>query len=237
MPARHQCGIGRIVEFEIAGDRIDRSTELRDSLGITRRLREHQREPAGGRLDQRALTQASPERARRQPGIDQRHRHGFALSRSHQVGPQLGLHQQANGRAPGSQKAAGGAGIVIGQIGLNEAITEFFGEQIRCGIATGRRHAGHQDAGVRVARSERAHQRLRGTRLADRDRVNPDQGARVWLSPVQKAEALGPVRKVSRLAQRSPQQIGHDQRRCEQPAEGIERQHQGEGWEGGAARG
>ena len=236
MPARHQCGIGRIVEFEVAGDRINRSAELRDSLGITRRLREHQREPAGGRLDQRALTQASPERARRQPGIDQCHRHGFALSRSHQVGPQLGLHQQANGRAPGAQKAAGGAGIVIGQIGLNEAITEFLGKKIGSGLTTGRRHAGHQDAGVRVARSERAHQRLRGTRLADRDRVDPDQGAGVVLLTDQ-TEALRPVREISRLTKRSPQQIGHDQRRCEQPAEEIETQHQGEGWEGGAARG
>ena len=190
-------------------------------------MRQHQREPAGGRLDQRALTQASPERARRQSCIDQRYRHSLSFGRSHQVGPQLGLHQQTNSRAPGAQKADRGTGIVIRQIGLNEAITEFLGEKIGSGLTTGRRHAGHQDAGVRVARSERAHQRLRGTRLADRDRVDPDQGAGVWLSPAQNTEALRPVREVSRLTQRSPQQVGDDQRRCKQPAEGIETQHQG----------
>lgn len=85
---------------------------------------------------------------------------------------------------------------------------------IATGGATGRGHAGEQDAAVRVAIQQRFDQGLDGSRLADRDGVYPDQRAvRAWRK---EAVAFAEMMQVVGLTASPPEQAQPDQRQGEE---------------------
>ena len=105
------------------------------------------------------------------------------------------------------EKTPDGVRQIVGQIGLDHPLAIHLGT----GGATGRGHAGQQDAGVRPTRLQRLDQGLGGTRFADRDGMHPDQRAVPgnW-RPTIDAEAFADMRPVSRLFPPAQEQSQQD---------------------------
>ena len=93
---------------------------------------------------------------------------------SDEIGPQLGLDQEARGRAKICKKAIDGERNVVGQPCLDDAVAE----QLASRRTSGRGHMGEQDRRFGIARFHALHQRQRGPRLADGNGMHPEHRRR-----------------------------------------------------------
>ncbi len=165
------------VKLDAAGDghigHAQRTHAGRIGLG----LRRHQRY-ATCRVDQQAAkARRLAQRALRQAGVGQHHRHLRAHALADQVGPYFRLHQDADAGLEMADETAHHAGHVIRQIGLHQP-RAMPGEQRLAGGAAGRGHVGQHDAAGRILRQQRVDQRLGSARFTHRHGMHPDRQRR-----------------------------------------------------------
>ncbi len=98
----------------------------------------------------------------RQAGIDEQQWNAYVMAGGHQVGPDLGLQDEADAGPEVAEKTAHRTGVVVGQIGPQDPVAE----QLLRGLPAGGGHVGEQDAVLRVAGEQRGHQGLGRPRLA-----------------------------------------------------------------------
>ena len=178
---------------------------------------------ARGILHQAAEAPAAPQRAFRQARVDQRHRHPAGAG-GDQVGPDFGLHQDADARLEVAQEAPDHEDGVVRQVGLHQALA-MLAEQRGPGGAAGRSHVGKHDAAVGPGLHQGVDQRFGRARLAHRHGMHPDAVARRRPLAV-KAQALGPVLAVARFLEAAPPQPAQHQRQGQPPQDGIQQAHQ-----------
>ena len=163
-------GRRREVELEVAGDRdrgrAERGEPRRVGLGLRADRREIFERRSGERRDARVAAR----RLLRQPRVRQQERHAAGAAFAHQVGPELGFHQDAERRAEVRDEPADRPREVVGQ----ERERRELAVEARRRLAPGRGHVGHEERVIGIARAQARDERLRRARLAERDRVDPD---------------------------------------------------------------
>ncbi len=212
--------VDRLVELEVAGDCIRRPRELRHPRRVGCRLRDDDVERSHRGGDQAAVLEAARQRLLREPRVDDRHRHAALARGMHQVGPDLGLHDQAEERPLHVEETADAERQVVRQIALPQSRTEI-PEQFPAGGAPGRRGMGEEDRCLGIPGCQPAQQRRRGRGLADRHRMDPDRAAALSLRPAE-AEALAPMQPVFGLADAAIEQVDQREREQDDPAGRIE---------------
>ncbi len=177
-------------------------------------------------LQQPAEAAGARQRTLRQPRIDQRHRHLVRIALRDQVGPHLGLHQDAQARREMPEEALHHPAGVVGQIDLVQPLA-VLGVQLAAGGAAGRRHVREQQRAVGKHVQQFADQRLRGAGLADRHRMQPDQPAvDDRRRPVVKTQPLGDMLPVARFLAAAPPQAQQHQGQADPPQKRIKPAHQ-----------
>ena len=217
------------IELEIAGDRDRRggpsivSRERRETIGIGCTLCGHAREAREGGSHQCGPAFGGRERFRRQPRVGEQHRHPRTRRGGHQVGPDLGLHHDSDDGPPMAQERGRRMRVVVRQVRMRHALAE----QRDRRLAAGRRHVRDQQVQIVMRGQQRFDQRRGRARLAHRDGVDPEAGTLHALlratRPVAAEEALAPAAAIRGLATRSPQQIGGDERRRDEPQRAVGR--------------
>ncbi|MND98625.1 hypothetical protein D3C80_909860 [compost metagenome] len=104
-------------------------------------------------------------------GADQGQGHAALTGRRQQVGPQLALDKDADGRPPVIEEGGDGAGAVDRGELVNDARGQALGQNLRRGQGPG----GDQNRHVGAVLSDTLGQGQDGQGLADADAVNPDQ--------------------------------------------------------------
>ena len=100
-------GRRRHIELEIAGgDDMRGAPNSLEALGVGRRARQAEIEPPQQVDDRVRQIAPAPERALRQPAIDQDHRHAAPRRLDHHVRPQIGFHEQREIGLPMIEEAA-----------------------------------------------------------------------------------------------------------------------------------
>ena len=221
------------VELHVAQHLDFRRAQRAQADGILFRLCGEGGEALQGAARQIGEAGVTPCRFFRQARVRQQQRDARFLASRHQVRPELGFHDDADGRPEMPQEASHGKRVVVGQVGALDAVAEQrFGS-----AAAGRRHVREQDAMARIARLERGDDRRSGARLADRDGMQPynpfpppGRGHPVHsLSPLGRglgrgvtSKTLADMTKVLRLAAAAQEQMQADVGQQEQQRQVVE---------------
>ena len=169
-----------------------------EALGILRTLR---RDEGAGRhrgSEKRSETAVSGDRSWRQARIGEHHGHVSAPALVEQVGPQFGLHDEAQAWSNSRQEAAYRSRRIVGQ----EAHIDVVAEQ-RQRARPARRCRGGQDEGHRrMARAQLANQRCRCAHFAEGHRMQPEahrcaRGAARGRPPTEALEQTGPMAAIA----------------------------------------
>ena len=207
--AVEHLGRGRDVELEVAGDLDACRSERAEPRRIGRGLRTDRAEVAERCARERRHPRVAPRRFFRQARVREEDRDALPPARAHEVRPQLGLHDDAERGPEVCDEPAHRPGEVVRQ----ERERGEVAVEARRRFATGRRHVGDEQRVIGISSTQRPYERLRGPRLAEGDRVDPDErtAGRRAIS----AEALGDVLPVSRLLAPAPPQPQRQQRQRE----------------------
>ncbi|MNN05190.1 hypothetical protein D3C81_1179430 [compost metagenome] len=202
--AARDAGFRRLhVELEVAGHLHGLHAERAIALGIASRLGQHRREIVIQRGRRAAEARCPPITARRQPGIDQEQRHAHPARDVDQVGPDLGLHDQPRLGPEVGQEAAHQRRHVVRQVALLHA--RVVAIELLTGLAAGRRHVGQQNTMTGIRGQQRVEQRLRGARLADGHRMDPEPRP-AGRQPAISAKPLPDVAAIAGFLARPPDQ-------------------------------
>ncbi len=214
----------RDVKLDAAGDAHVGRAELAQACRVGLGLRRDTGQTPGRIADQPRQALSLGQRARRQAGIDQHHRHPIPFTGSHHVRPHFGFHQHADRRRKAPDEAPHQPADVIRQIALPDTSAE----QDLAGGAPGRRHAGEQDRVIGIGGQQRVDQRFSGTGFADRYRMHPDHGltAPIVRFVQIKSEAFRHMLPVAWLLAAAPPQACQHKGQHQPPRGGIEKAYQ-----------
>ena len=227
---RLQHEVGRLVELQVAGDELGALPQMGDALGVVLGLGDDHRIATHCRLDQRAEALPARQRTGRKAGVDGNQRHLVTIGGRHQIGPDLGLDDEADGGIPVLEEPLHRPRQVIGQIALRNAAGQILQAQ-RTGGPSGGRAVRQQDGHLGPGGRTLAQQRQHGGRLTHRHSMHPQRphltgviAVRVWRvagrAPV--AEALVPVLAVLGLPETAVEQIAAQKRGGQAPAPAVE---------------
>ena len=162
-------GRRRHVELEIAGGDDMRRAQFAEPLGVGRRARQAEIEPPQQRADGARRIAPAPERALRQPAVDQDHRHAALRRLDHHVRPQIGFHEQRQIGPPVLEEAA----HEVRHVDRHELMDDAARQPLLGQPAGGDGAGGHQH--VDLARADALDQRQHADQFADARAVQPDQ--------------------------------------------------------------
>ena len=193
-------GRDRDVELEVARDDRLGCSELRESRCVCRRLCGDAGEATQHRADQRLEALVTTRGALGEPTIDQEQRHARRMRGCDQVGPQLGFKNESGGWSEMRVERMHRKWHVVGQPCLDDTIPE----QSLSRFTARRGHVSEQERGARIRHGEPLHERCRGARLADRDRMDPVHRTRHIAAVV--TETFADLPAVTRLLASAPPQ-------------------------------
>ncbi len=219
--AGDQLGRRRDVELEIPGHlgaaRAERGEPRGVGLGLGRNRREVRERFPRQRPDA-TVALGGP---LRKPCVREQHGHARAPAFAQEVGPDLGLHHDAETGAEVRDEPPHCPRQVIGQ----EREGGEFAVQARRRFAPGGRHVRQNQRVIRKARPEGVHEGLCGARFAERHRVDPDDRPR--RAGAVTPEALADVPPVAGLLAPAPPKAQRDVRQREMQRDVVERaEHQ-----------
>ena len=199
----------RDVELEVADIAHLRRqrAELHEAGGVVAGLRRDLAHGAQGARDQRAQHAVAPQRARRQPRIEDVDRHLAVVAAEQQAGPQLGLHDQRQARRVVAEEARHRAGQVVGRIHVQHALAP----QRLDALRSGRRDGGDEHAQAAMPLQQRVDHRCGRVDFAHRHRMQPDIDRAAGRAVA--AVAFVPALEVFRIAETAPDQVVDGDRR------------------------
>ena len=209
--SRHQFFRQGDVVFQVAqhATALLLQAELAITRQIRRCLRQHVAHRAQGDAQHAPDRRVTGQRTLGQPRIDDQQRNAATADFDEQAGPDFRLHDDGDARAELVEEMPHGAGRVVGQIDMADAV---FPDGART-LRTGRRRRRHQHRQLRITPAQAIEQGRGGIDLAHRHRMQPQAFGQPGLAV--HGETLVPAAPVGALAAPAPEQV-HERQRYQQ---------------------